>query len=161
MARHCTVRVWLRTGRGALRLEGNLARLDAQRVQAFIRSGLPMAEDMGFCVDALEEGRARARMPYHGRMLRPGGTISGPTIMALADATMYAVILGHLDNVEMAVTSNLNINFLSRPRQEDLIAEARILKQGRRQVVCEVSVFSAGNADELVAHVTGTYVLPA
>ena len=79
---------------------------------------------------------------------------------ALADAAMYAVILGRLGAVEMAVTSNLNINFLSKPRPEDLLAEASILKLGRRQVVCEVGVFSQSNEEDLVAHVTGTYALP-
>lgn len=137
-----------------------MSRLSAAQVQSFIRSGLPMAEELDFRVDALHERSALTRMPFHGRMLRPGGTISGPTIMALADAAMYAVILGHLEGVEMAVTSNLNINFLSKPRPEDLLAEARILKIGRRQVVCEVSVSSQSKRDELVAHVTGTYVLP-
>ena len=60
----------------------------------------------------------------------------------------------------MAVTSNLNINFLSKPRPEDLLAEASILRLGRRQVVCEVGVFSQSNEEDLVAHVTGTYALP-
>lgn len=137
-----------------------MSRLSAAQVQAFIRAGLPMADEMDFRVDALEGRSAFARIPFHGKLVRPGGTVSGPTIMALADAAMYAVILAQLDNVEMAVTSNLNINFLSKPKPEDLLAEAKILKLGRRQVVCEVSVYSVSNQDELVAHVTGTYVLP-
>ncbi|WEX01036.1 PaaI family thioesterase [Pseudomonas nitroreducens] len=119
-----------------------------------------MADDMDLRIDALEGRSAFVRVPFHGRMVRPGGTVSGPTIMSLADAAMYAVILAQLDNVEMAVTSNLNINFLSRPKPEDLLAEAKILKLGRRQVVCEVAVYSVSNPEELVAHVTGTYVLP-
>ena len=111
-------------------------------------------------VERLDERHALARIPFHGKLVRPGGTLSGPTIMALADAAMYAVILGRLGAVEMAVTSNLNINFLSKPRPEDLLAEASILKLGRRQVVCEVGVFSQSNEEDLVAHVTGTYALP-
>lgn len=119
-----------------------------------------MADDMDLRIDALEGRSAFVRVPFHDRMVRPGGTVSGPTIMSLADAAMYAVILAQLDNVEMAVTSNLNINFLSKPKPEDLLAEAKILKLGRRQVVCEVAVYSVSNPQELVAHVTGTYVLP-
>ncbi|WP_162957255.1 PaaI family thioesterase, partial [Pseudomonas aeruginosa] len=118
------------------------------------------AEDIDFRVERLDERHALARIPFHGKLVRPGGTLSGPTIMALADAAMYAVILGRLGAVEMAVTSNLNINFLSKPRPEDLLAEASILKLGRRQVVCEVGVFSQSNEEDLVAHVTGTYALP-
>lgn len=137
-----------------------MSRLNAAQVQAFIRAGLPMADDMDLRIDALEGRSAFVRVPFHGKMVRPGGTVSGPTIMALADAAMYAVILAQLENVEMAVTSNLNINFLSKPKPEDLLAEAKILKLGRRQVVCEVAVYSVRNPQELVAHVTGTYVLP-
>nr|EKV0878069.1 hotdog fold thioesterase [Pseudomonas aeruginosa] len=134
--------------------------MNAAQVQALIRMGLPMAEDIDFRVERLDERHALARIPFHGKLVRPGGTLSGPTIMALADAAMYAVILGRLGAVEMAVTSNLNINFLSKPRPEDLLAEASILKLGRRQVVCEVGVFSQSNEEDLVAHVTGTYALP-
>ncbi|HEH8442109.1 PaaI family thioesterase [Pseudomonas aeruginosa] len=134
--------------------------MNAAQVQALIRMGLPMAEDIDFRVERLDERHALARIPFHGKLVRSGGTLSGPTIMALADAAMYAVILGRLGAVEMAVTSNLNINFLSKPRPEDLLAEASILKLGRRQVVCEVGVFSQSNEEDLVAHVTGTYALP-
>lgn len=84
--------------------------MNAAQVQALIRMGLPMAEDIDFRVERLDERHALARIPFHGKLVRPGGTLSGPTIMALADAAMYAVILGRLGAVEMAVTSNLNIN---------------------------------------------------
>ncbi|RIZ50053.1 thioesterase [Pseudomonas aeruginosa] len=134
--------------------------MNAAQVQALIRMGLPMAEDIDFRVERLDERHALARIPFHDKLVRPGGTLSGPTIMALADAAMYAVILGRLGAVEMAVTSNLNINFLSKPRPEDLLAEASIFKLGRRQVVCEVGVFSQSREEDLVAHVTGTYALP-
>ncbi|WP_090194673.1 PaaI family thioesterase [Pseudomonas pohangensis] len=119
-----------------------------------------MAEDIDLRIDRLDVQGARARVPYQGKLVRPGGTLSGPTIMALADAAMYAVVLGRLGRVEMAVTANLNINFLSKPAALDLLAEARILRLSRRQAVCEVGIFSAGAEDELVAHVTGTYALP-
>lgn len=135
MAGHCTVPVWLRTGRRPSMMRSQQA-MNAAQVQALIRMGLPMAEDIDFRVERLDERHALARIPFHGKLVRPGGTLSGPTIMALADAAMYAVILGRLGAVEMAVTSNLNINFLSKPRPEDLLAEASILKLGRRQRGC-------------------------
>ncbi|BAN50169.1 hypothetical protein PCA10_44370 [Metapseudomonas resinovorans NBRC 106553] len=134
--------------------------LTAGQVEALIREGVPMAEDIGLRIERLDAEGALARVPFQPKLVRPGGTLSGPTIMALADAAMYAVVLGSLGKVEMAVTSNLNINFLARPRPVDLFAEARILKLGRRQAVCEVSLYSEGEQDNLVAHVTGTYALP-
>ncbi len=137
-----------------------MAGLTAGEVQALIRAGLPMAEDIDLHIDRLDGESVLARVPFQAKLVRPGGTLSGPTIMALGDAAMYAMVLGRLGRVEMAVTSNLNINFLVKPRPVDLLAEARILRLSRRQAVCEVSLYSAGNEDELVAHVTGTYALP-
>ncbi|MES2819368.1 MAG: PaaI family thioesterase [Pseudomonadota bacterium] len=138
-----------------------MAALTAEQVQALIRAGVPMAEDIGLCIDHLDAQRVLARVPFQAKLVRPGGTLSGPVIMALADAAMYAVVLGRLGRVEMAVTANLNINFLARPAPVDLLAEARILRLSRRQAVCEVSLYSCGAEDQLVAHVTGTYALPA
>lgn len=137
-----------------------MAGLTALEVQALIRAGLPMAEDIDLRIDRLDDEGVLARVPFQAKLVRPGGTLSGPTIMALGDAAMYAVVLGRLGRVEMAVTSNLNINFLVKPKPVDLLADARILRLSRRQAVCEVSLYSAGNEDELVAHVTGTYALP-
>ncbi|MFY1017682.1 PaaI family thioesterase [Ectopseudomonas khazarica] len=134
--------------------------MTAREVQTLIRAGLPMAEDIDLRIERLDEAGVLARVPFHAKLVRPGGTLSGPTIMALGDAAMYAVVLGRLGRVEMAVTSNLNINFLVKPQPVDLLAEASILRLSRRQAVCEVSLYSAGNEAELVAHVTGTYALP-
>ncbi|WP_342243266.1 PaaI family thioesterase [Pseudomonas sp. OTU5201] len=134
--------------------------MTAEQVEALIRAGVPMAEDIDLRIERIDDQGALARVPFQSRLVRPGGTLSGPTIMALADAAMYAVVLGRLGKVEMAVTSNLNINFLAKPKPVDLVAEARILKLGRRQAVCEVSLYSQGEEENLVAHVTGTYALP-
>jgi uncharacterized protein (TIGR00369 family) len=134
--------------------------LTAEQVQDLIRAGVPMAEDIDLRIERLTADCAVARVPFQARLVRPGGTLSGPTLMALADAAMYAVVLGALGRVEMAVTSNLNINFLARPAPVDLLAEARILRLSKRQAVCEVALRSAGDEDVLVAHVTGTYALP-
>ncbi len=157
MTRHCTGTVLWRTGSDR---ELKVAELTAEQVQALIRAGVPMAEDIDLRIDHLDTERAVARVPFHGKLVRPGGTLSGPTIMSLADAAMYAVVLGRLGRVEMAVTSNLNINFLAKPKPVDLLAEARILRLSKRQAVCEVQLYSLGAEDELVAHVTGTYALP-
>ncbi len=139
--------------------------LSAQQVQEIIRQGVPQAEDLDLRIEEVSDQHSLARIPFHSRLIRPGGTLSGPTLMALGDAAMYALVLGKLGPTdrgptEMAVTSNLNINFLSKPQPVDLMAKAKLLRMTHRQAVCEVALYSAGNEDELVAHVTGTYALP-
>jgi len=133
--------------------------LNASQVQELIRAWVPMAEDIDLQIEEVREGYARIRIPFQEKSIRPGGTVSGPTMMAAGDTAMYAAILGTLGEVSMAVTSNLNINFLQRPNPSDLIAEGTILKLGKRMAFCEVGVRSDGS-DELVAHVTGSYSLP-
>lgn len=134
--------------------------LNASEVQEIIREGVPAAGDMGLEVERVGNREAVARYPFHESMLRPGATLSGPTMMGLADAAMYAAILGELGRLEMAVTQTLTINFLSRPAPTDLVAHAHIMRLGRRSVVLEVHLYSAGHP-EPVAHVTGIYALPA
>lgn len=134
--------------------------LTAQEVQDVIHGGLPVAADHGLKVEWADGDRVGVRYPFNPSMTRPGGTVSGPTMMSLADSAMYAAILARLGRVEMAVTQNLNINFLSKPEPRDLTAEAEIIRLGRRSVVLEVRIYSDGK-DEMVAHVTGTYALPS
>ncbi|MDP6346454.1 MAG: PaaI family thioesterase, partial [Alphaproteobacteria bacterium] len=97
------------------------------------------------------------------RHLRPGGTIAGPTMMALADCVVWLAIIATLGRGEAAVTTNLNINFMRRPEPADLIAEARLLKLGRRSAVGDVMIYSDDGgdaADHPVAHATLTYAIP-
>lgn len=101
----------------------------------------------------------RVRLAYRPDFVRPGGTISGPTMMGLADFTLYVAILASIGPVPLAVTTNLNINFLRRPAQRDLIAEAKLMKLGKRLAVGEVALTSEGEEDP-VAHVTSTYSIP-
>lgn len=124
-----------------------------------IENELPLANALGLRVTEIETGRAVLRIPYDEGMLRPGGTIAGPVMMAAADAVMYAVVMSARDGAKEAVTSNLTIHFLRRPEPGDLTAEGRLLKLGRRLAVVEVTIASAG-AGEAVAHVTGTYSIP-
>ena len=100
------------------------------------------------------------RQRYSASMLRPGGTVSGPTLMALADYAMYAVLLSAIGPVGLAVTTSLNINFLRKGAPgHDVIAAAKILKLGKRLAVGEVSLMSAISPDP-IAHVTATYSIP-
>lgn len=90
---------------------------------------------------------------------RPGGSVSGPTMMSLADAAAWLATLSRIGPVALAVTSNLNISFLRKPSlSHDLFAEADLLKLGKRLSVSEVRVVSDG---DLVAHATVTYSIPA
>jgi uncharacterized protein (TIGR00369 family) len=92
--------------------------------------------------------------------LRPGGTVSGPTLMTMADTAMYFLVLSLVGPVALAVTTNLNINFLRRPPPGTLLATARLLKRGQRLVVGEVAIHGPGAAAAPVAHATVTYALP-
>jgi uncharacterized protein (TIGR00369 family) len=112
-----------------------------------------------YFVDEIGPLTARMRMEYHDRHLRPGGTISGPAMMALADLALYAAILAHIGPVALAVTTSLNFNFLRKPEPRALIADCRLLKLGKRLAVGDVSIYSQGSP-EVVCHATGTYSIP-
>jgi uncharacterized protein (TIGR00369 family) len=113
----------------------------------------------GLSIEHVEFGACRVRQAFRDRFLRPGGTISGPTMMALADFAMYVAVFYAAGRVPLAVTTNLNINFLRKPERADLLAQARLFKIGKRLMVGEVTIRSDGQ-DDPVAHVTGTYSVP-
>jgi len=136
-----------------------MARITTDEFAALMAAELPWAEASGLAVERIGAGAARLRLPFDESSLRPGGTISGPSMMALADATMYAVVLSVIGPVKLAVTTNFNINFLRRPGPGDIAAEGRAIKVGKRLAVVEVTLFSVGN-DDPVAHATGTYSIP-
>ena len=113
--------------------------------------------------DSIEEVgpmSATVRLNYHPDHLRPGGTISGPSMFALSDLALYVAILHEIGRVELAVTTNVSINFLRRPEPKDLIGRAKLMKLGKRLAVGEVALYSPGEAD-MVAHAVGTYSIPA
>ena len=110
-------------------------------------------------VETLGAGTAGVRFRVGKKHLRPGDTVSGPTLMALADVAVYAALLGEIGLVPLAVTTSLNINFLRRPAPRDVLAEAKLLKVGSRLVVGEVFLYSEGEPQP-VAHVTCTYSIP-
>jgi len=110
-------------------------------------------------LEAVGDRTARVRLLLTERNIRPGGTISGPAMFMLADFAIYVALIATLGKPAIAaVTSNLNINFLLRPDPSDLVAEARLLRVGRRLTYAEVSITAAG-ASEVLAHATGTYAL--
>jgi len=115
--------------------------------------------ESGLAIEAVWERGCRVRQAFRQRSVRPGGTISGPTMMALADFAMYVAVLAAIGPVPLAVTINLNINFLRKAAPRDLLAEARLLKLGKRLATGEVTIRSQGET-EPVAHVTSTYSIP-
>jgi uncharacterized protein (TIGR00369 family) len=133
--------------------------LGAAEVERIIRDGVPMSEFASMRVESVSPGSALVRIVFQPWMIRPGGTVGGQVLMLAADSAMYAVVLAHIGNKPMALTTNLNINFLRRPEPVDVLAEGRLLKLGRRLAIAEVLIRSEGS-DDLVAHVTGTYALP-
>jgi uncharacterized protein (TIGR00369 family) len=138
-----------------------IAKMTVWELEKFLRAEFPQAfSGDDILIEAADGASCRLRQQYSERMLRPGGTISGPTLMALADFAMYVVLLSAIGPVGLAVTTNLNINFLRKGVPgHDVLAEARILKLGKRLAVGEVSLLSASSPDP-IAHVTATYSIP-
>ncbi len=113
----------------------------------------------GLTIERVDYGDIQVRRQFQEDQLRPGGTVSGPTMMELADFAMYVAVFSAVGPQPLAVTTSLNINFLRKPARADLIADARLMKVGKRLAVGEVTIFSAGSSDP-VAHVTSTYSIP-
>jgi uncharacterized protein (TIGR00369 family) len=110
-------------------------------------------------IESVGPNTSRIRMHLTEHNTRPGGTISGPAMFTLADLAIYAALLGRLGSAAIpSVTSNLNITFLLRPPARDVIAEARLVRVGRRLAYAEVALYSDGGT-EMIAHATGTYAI--
>ncbi len=137
-------------------------RMTVSELEAFLDQIFPQLHYGGrtYFIEEVGPMSARMRCDYHERHLRPGGTISGPTMMALADLALYVAILAQIGPVGLAVTTSLTYNFLRKPGQAALIAEAKLLKLGKRLAMGEIALFSQGES-EMVCHATGTYSIPA
>ena len=137
------------------------AKMSVADVEEFLRKEFPQAfvhDDVR--IESADGETALLRQRFSERMLRPGGTVSGPTLMGLADFAMYVVLLSAIGPVGLAVTTNLNINFLRKGQPgQDVLAVARLLKLGRRLAVGEVNLLS-GSSPDPIAHVTATYSIP-
>ncbi len=135
-------------------------KLDAEGVNAVLMAAFPDAspDALPRVVEA-EPGRVRVRRPYGPGLLRPGGIISGPTLMTLADTGAYALVLAHVGDQKMAVTSSLVMNFLRGAAVGDIWADAHLLRLGRRNAVCDVRIWTESE-DRPAAQATVTYSLP-
>lgn len=133
--------------------------MQLEEMQQFLLDHFPQGEQYGK-LEELGNGWSLMRLAVGDDHLRPGGTVSGPTMMGLADVAVYAALLSRIGPVALAVTTNLNINFLRKPKPNaDLLARAEMLKVGKRLGVGEVAVYSEGDEDP-VAHATMTYAIP-
>ncbi|MGB8329047.1 MAG: PaaI family thioesterase [Polyangiales bacterium] len=132
--------------------------MTADEIKDFMAMFFPQAR-MPIEIEDLRTGFLRIRVGITERYLRPGGTVSGPALMTIADTAMYYLLLAAIGPVPLALTTSLNIHFLRAPKPADLIAEAEILKLGQRLAVGEVTIYSVGS-DEAVAHATVTYSIP-
>jgi len=130
-----------------------------EEFRGIMRDSLPFAAAFGAEIVEMGEGKAVAVLPFNSDFLRPGGTIGGPLLMMLADLVVYAAVLSAIGRVELAVTTNLTINFLRKPAPVAILAEATLLKLGARLAVGEVALYSEGDR-EMVAHVVATYSIP-
>ena len=151
-----------------------MSKITVEEFQQLASLRLPFAEIMGLRLQSIDDDGVWIRAVYSDKFLRPGGTISGPVMMGLADAAIYAMVMSRIGAVELAVTTSLNINFLRKPAPGDIVARATPLKFGKRLVVGEVAMYSAadnavgytGEGDEtnvlndMVAHATATYSIP-
>jgi len=158
------VRALQRETKTQMRPENKLSAglLVPQDVQRLLEQHFPQLETEGkiFVVENIAPRSARLRMRRHESQLRPGGTVSGPALFRVADLALYVALLGELGEIAIpAVTANLNINFLAKPEPADVVAEAKIMRLGKRLAVGEVAMFSDGG-DDMIAHATGTYALP-
>lgn len=132
--------------------------MDAAALNAFLASDFPQVE--GYCVLHAGPTGVTMRLDTGDDHVRPGGTVSGPTMFALADLAIYMLILSRLGPVALAVTTNASIDFMRKPPAGAvLLAEARLLKLGRRLAVADVLIRAEGDADPL-ARASMTYAIP-
>jgi len=136
------------------------AGLTIEELTVFLERDFPqVASDV--VIEAIGPKTATVRLLCKEKHLRPGGTVSGPSMAMLADLAAYAAILGEVGEQAMAVTTNLSLNFMRKPAVVDLLCDARLLKLGQRLAVGDAVLYSDGSdPSEPVAHATFTYALP-
>ncbi len=132
--------------------------MSASEIEALIDAAFPQARAIDWKIDSVDDGRALLSLAITDEHLRPGGTVSGPTIMAMADTAMYFALLATIGPTALAVTTSLHIDFLRRADAPVLSFDAEVLKLGKQLAVGRVSVRT--DDDTLVAHATLTYSIP-
>ena len=134
-------------------------RLTGPEIAEFLEEVFPGSME-NFTIEAVEPMRARIRMPFRPYRLRPGGTISGPSLMALADTGLWVALLAMIGREALSVTSHLDIDFLRKPAPADVIAYTTLHKLGRRLAVGDVIMYSDGETVPC-ARASVTYAIPS
>lgn len=134
-------------------------RMTVDEVSAFLASVFPGAPET-FAIEEVRVNGARVRLLFEEFRLRPGGTISGPSLMTLADTGMWIALLGMIGPEPLSVTSSLHIDFLRKPGPRDVVSETQLLKLGKRLAVGAVTMWSEGE-EQPCAHATVTYAIPS
>ena len=137
---------------------GPMPLMSADELTAFLQAAFPDSPPP-FVVTSVEHHRVELELPARATMLRPGGTISGPTLMTMADTAAYVVVLAEIGPIALAVTSSLTIQFLRKPPAAGLVASTEMLRLGRRQAVVDVRLRSMDDPRP-VAQATVTYSIP-
>jgi uncharacterized protein (TIGR00369 family) len=137
------------------------AKMSVAELTGFLLHEFPQTFGSGeITVESADGETCLLRQRYSDKMLRPGGTVSGPTLMGLADCAMYVVLLSAIGPVALAVTTSLNINFLRKGEPgHDVLASARLMKLGKRLAVGQIDLLS-GRSPDPIAHATATYSIP-
>lgn len=135
--------------------------MTAQEIDTFLETDFPQLHIDGktFTVVSVSPGAVTMQFTPKERHLRPGGTISGPSMFALADVAAYAAVLAHIGPVALAVTTNLNINFLRKPELAPMLCDCRLLKLGKRLAVIDALLYQS-TPNEPLAHASATYSIP-
>jgi uncharacterized protein (TIGR00369 family) len=137
-----------------------MAAITEAEVDQIVAAGIPWVTDLDLRVEAIGEGTCRARLPFGPRKVRPGGTVAGPMLVALASYAAYVAVLSAVGRIEKAAVIHQSADFF-KGTAGDVIAEARIVNRGRRLVATETRLLAAEPAGLLLAQVTATYSLPA
>ena len=132
--------------------------MTVDQLQQFLADAFPSAA-IPYVVEDITTSTVRVRLPIGEFNMRPGGTVSGPSLMALADTTAWLVIVGQIGPVALSVTTSLHIDFLRRPAMVDVVAVGTLLKLGKRLAVADVALRSVGS-DDVVAQAQVTYSIP-
>ena len=131
--------------------------LGAAELQTIITNAFPDVDTPQ--VEEVTDETVIVGYAINARHGRPGGTLSGPVMMSLADTAAWVAIMSQIGPVVLAVTTSLHIDFLRKPQLTDLMARTRMLKLGRRLAVVDVDLYSRGET-ELVAKAQVTYSIP-
>lgn len=137
-----------------------MAEITEQELDEIVAASIPWVGDLGLKVEAIGEGTCRARLPFGPRKVRPGGTVAGPMLVALASYAAYVAVLSAAGRVEQAAVVSQSATFF-KGTAGDVLAEARIVNRGRRLVTTETLLLAADPAATLLAQVTAIYSLPA